>query len=93
MRHQSASDATIKTHGMSTTEERDVDRYGIEIFWSDEDEAWIAIAPDLPGSSCVADSRAKAAADIAEVIAGHVEAHRAAGNPIPTPSAHPSLSR
>ena len=68
-----------------------MDHYSVEIFWSEEDEAWIAIAPDLPGSSCAAETRWGAAAMIGEVIAGHIEAHRAAGNPVPMPSVHPSL--
>ena len=26
-------------------------RYPIEVFWSEEDDGYIAIAPDLPGAS------------------------------------------
>lgn len=70
-----------------------MDRYRIEIFWSEEDEAWIAIAPDLPGSSCAADTRTLAAAAMKEVVAGWIGAQKAAGNPIPPPSEHPSLKQ
>ena len=28
-------------------------KYLVEVFWSDEDEGYIAVVPDLPGLLCV----------------------------------------
>ena len=36
----------------------DIMRYPIEVFWSDEDEGFSAIAPDLPGASAACGARA-----------------------------------
>lgn len=33
-----------------------MDRYGVAIFWSDEDGQWISIVPDLRGCSASGDS-------------------------------------
>jgi len=68
-------------------------RYRIEIFWSDEDEGWIAVAPDVRGASCIADTPEQAAASIQVVIKAGLELHAQAGNPAPTPSLHPSQIR
>lgn len=61
-------------------------QYPVHVFWSDEDEEFVAIAPDLPGSSAFGESREQALAELNVVIEGWLEAARAAGNPIPKPS-------
>ncbi|MGE4340943.1 MAG: type II toxin-antitoxin system HicB family antitoxin [Pigmentiphaga sp.] len=60
-------------------------RYATEIFWSDEDEGFIAIAPDLPGCSAFGETKAEAATEIEAAISAWIEAAQAAGNPIPHP--------
>ncbi|WP_315918659.1 type II toxin-antitoxin system HicB family antitoxin [Mesorhizobium sp. SP-1A] len=60
-------------------------KYATEIFWSDEDEGFIAIAPDLPGCSAFGETMAEAATEIEGAISAWIEAARAAGNPIPPP--------
>jgi predicted RNase H-like HicB family nuclease len=61
-------------------------RYPKHVFWSDEDEGFIAIAPDLPGSSAFGETEAEALAELDQAIDAWIEAARAAGNAIPTPS-------
>ena len=61
-------------------------RYPLEIFWSDEDKGFIAEAPDLPGCSAWGATEDKAAREAQRAIAAWLEAARAAGREIPTPS-------
>lgn len=61
-------------------------KYPIELFWSDEDESWIAVVPDLPGCSAVGATPEQAAAEIQDAIEVWIIACRAAGDPVPGPS-------
>lgn len=63
-----------------------VDRYPKQVFWSDEDEGYIAVAPDLPGSSAFGESEQEALAELDNVIPAWIAAARKAGNPVPPPS-------
>ena len=60
--------------------------YPRTVFWSDEDGGFIAVAPDLPGSSAFGNTREQALAELEDAMRGWVEAARAAGNPVPPPS-------
>jgi predicted RNase H-like HicB family nuclease len=60
--------------------------YPAEVFWSDEDERWIAVAPDLPGCSAFGESRPDALRELEAAIEAWIEAANAAGNSIPEPS-------
>jgi predicted RNase H-like HicB family nuclease len=62
------------------------DRYPAQVFWSAEDEGFIAVAPDLPGCSAFGDSQQEALAELRDAIVAWVEAAQSAGNPIPSPS-------
>ena len=64
----------------------DISRYPAHVFWSDEDEGYIATAPDLPGCSAFGETQKEALAELQDAIAAWIEASRAAGNPIPPPS-------
>jgi predicted RNase H-like HicB family nuclease len=64
----------------------DPSRYPIEIFPSDEDNGFIAIAPDLPGCSAFGKTQADAATEIQHAIKAWQEAAEAANNPVPEPS-------
>jgi predicted RNase H-like HicB family nuclease len=64
----------------------DAPRYPKHVFWSDEDEGFIATAPDLPGSSAVGDTEAEALAELDQAIEAWIEAARAVGNTVPVPS-------
>jgi len=60
-------------------------RYLVELFWSDEDEGYVAVVPDLPGCSAVGDTPEEAAREIGDAIEAWIEACRAAGDPVPEP--------
>jgi predicted RNase H-like HicB family nuclease len=67
-------------------------RYPKHVFWSSEDEGFIAIAPDLPGSSAFGATEAEALAELDHAIDAWIEAARAAGNAVPAPSRPASAS-
>jgi predicted RNase H-like HicB family nuclease len=60
-------------------------RYEVIIYWSDEDEAFIAEVPELPG--CMADgaTHQEALANVEVVIQEWIEIARELGRPIPEP--------
>lgn len=62
------------------------EQYTTEVFWSEEDEGFVATAPDLPGCSAFGETRAEAIAEIGDAIASWIEAAITAGNPVPQPS-------
>ena len=64
----------------------DASRYPAQVFWSDEDEGFIAVAPDLPGCSAFGEDRQKALEELQHAIGAWIEAATAAGNPVPVPS-------
>jgi predicted RNase H-like HicB family nuclease len=66
-------------------------RYPAHVYWSDDDEGYIAIAPDLPGCSAFGKSQEQALAELQDAIAGWVQAAEAIGNPVPEPSQPPAV--
>ena len=60
--------------------------YPKTVFWSDEDGAYVAVAPDLPGCSALGDTGPAAIAELDDAIIAWLEAAAKAGNPIPKPS-------
>ena len=61
-------------------------RYPVNVFWSDEDEGFIAVASDLPGCSAFGGTPHEALTELQSAIVAWIEAARAAGNPLPEPS-------
>ncbi len=61
-------------------------RYPIEVFWSDEDEGFIAIAHDLPGCSAWGETEARAIDELHDAAKAWMEAARSTGRTIPKPS-------
>jgi excisionase family DNA binding protein len=59
--------------------------YQIQIYWSDEDKAYIAEVPELPG--CMADgaTRQEALANVETIIQEWIETARELGRPVPQP--------
>ena len=60
-------------------------RYEIIIFWSDEDAAFVADVPELPGCMAHGASHADALHNAEEAIDLWLEAAREAGREIPQP--------
>ena len=60
--------------------------YPIEVFWSEEDAAWIADVPDLPFCTAHGPTPHQAVAEVEVAVEGWLEAARSTGRPIPDPS-------
>lgn len=60
-----------------------VPRYGVIIYWSDEDEAFIAEAPELPGCTADGSTYEEALANVQGVIAEWIETATDLGRVIP----------
>jgi len=60
-------------------------KYELILFWTEEDQAFIAEVPELPG--CMADgaSYAEAVANAEKVIQEWIQTAQEMGRPIPTP--------
>jgi len=60
-------------------------RYEMILYWSDEDDAFIAEVPELPG--CAADGRTykEAVANAETIIKEWIETAQALGRPVPRP--------
>ncbi len=63
--------------------------YPVQIFWSDEDDGYIALVPDLPGCSAFGETAEEALRESNNAIEAWLQAAGAAGNPIPKPSQPP----
>lgn len=62
-----------------------MDRYEIIMYWSNEDNAFIAEVPELPGCMAHGDSQEDALANIKEAMRLWVETAREFGDPVPEP--------
>jgi predicted RNase H-like HicB family nuclease len=62
------------------------DRYRIDLFWSDEDGAWIANVPDLKYCSAHGDTPEEALAEVQIAKELWLEVARERGKPLPAPS-------
>jgi predicted RNase H-like HicB family nuclease len=60
-------------------------KYEIIIFWSSEDDAYVAEAPELPG--CMADGKTyqEALGNVEQIIEEWIETATELGRPIPEP--------
>ncbi len=61
------------------------DGYTVTIFWSDEDQAFIAVANELPGCSAFGDTREEALREIKTAIRLWLDVAHEHGDPIPNP--------
>lgn len=66
-----------------------MNRYAIVVFWSDEDEAWVADVPDLKSCSAFGDTPEGAVAEVRVAMEAWLAAAREAGKPIPAPRFQP----
>lgn len=60
-------------------------RYEVIIYWSDEDQAFIAEAPELPGCAADGTSYQEALANVEVVIQEWIETAKELGRQIPEP--------
>ena len=65
--------------------------YHINVFWSEEDEGWIADVPDLPGCSAFGQSPQEALAEVLQARDAWIATAKEAGDPIPPPRYRPAL--
>ena len=65
--------------------------YHINIFYSDEDEGYIADIPDLEACSAFGETAEKALAEVEKAKAAWLAAARDAGKPIPPPRYRPLI--
>lgn len=62
-----------------------MDRYEIIMYWSNEDAAFIAEVPELPGCMAHGDTQEAALANIKEAMRLWLDTAREFGDPIPEP--------
>ncbi len=62
-----------------------MNKYEIIIFWNDEDDAYIADVPELPGCMAHGDTHESALANAKEAIQLWIETAKEFGDPIPEP--------
>lgn len=60
-------------------------RYEVIIYWSDEDEAFIAEVPELPGCMADGNSYQEALSNVEVVIQEWIETANELGRPTPEP--------
>jgi predicted RNase H-like HicB family nuclease len=60
-------------------------KYEVIIYWSDEDDAFIAEAPELPGCAADGATYQEALANVEVVIQEWIETAKELGRPIPQP--------
>jgi predicted RNase H-like HicB family nuclease len=60
-------------------------RYEIIIYWSNEDDVFVAEAPELPGCMAHGDSEEAALKNIKEAVQLWIDTAREFGDPIPEP--------
>jgi predicted RNase H-like HicB family nuclease len=60
--------------------------YPIEVYWSDEDDVWIAVVPDLPCCASHGPTPHEAVAEVEHAIAAWLETAQSTGREIPRPS-------
>ena len=60
-------------------------RYEVIIFWSDEDRAFIAEVPELPGCAADGKTHAEALENVDVIVAEWIEAARSVRREIPEP--------
>jgi predicted RNase H-like HicB family nuclease len=65
--------------------------YHINIFWSDEDGCYVADIPDLEACSALGATPREALDELEVARAAWIEAARAEGKPIPSPSYRPLI--
>ncbi len=69
----------------------DTPRYHINLFWSQDDDCWIADVPDLHYCATHGANPDEALANVQDAIAGWLDAATASGKDIPEPRYRPAI--
>lgn len=64
--------------------------YRISVFYTEEDQGWIAEIPDLPGCSAFGDTPEQAVAEVGIAKIAWLETAIAQGKSLPEPSGRPA---
>ena len=65
--------------------------YHINVFWSAEDECWLADVPDLRFCTSHGESPTEALANVQDAMTGWLQVARDRGLPIPEPHYRPAI--
>jgi predicted RNase H-like HicB family nuclease len=68
-----------------------MNRYHINLFWSDDDACWVADVPDLKSCSAFGDTPAEALSEVQKAIDAWLEVAREDHLPIPEPRYRPAI--
>jgi predicted RNase H-like HicB family nuclease len=60
-------------------------RYEVIIYWSDEDQAFVAEVPELPGCAADGATYAEAIANVEVIIREWIQTAQELGRPVPEP--------
>ncbi len=68
-----------------------MNRYHINLVWSDADECWVADVPDLKSCSAFGDTPTDALGEVQKAVEAWLEVAREDGLPIPEPRYRPAI--
>jgi predicted RNase H-like HicB family nuclease len=61
------------------------DRYHLVVYWSDEDQCYVGLCPDLFYGGTHGDDPEQVFKDLRAIVADVVESYKAEGKPLPQP--------
>ena len=64
------------------------DRYHLVVYWSDEDQSYVGLCPDLFYGGTHGDDPEQVFKDLRAIVADVVESYKAEGKPLPEPRSH-----
>lgn len=62
-----------------------MDKYSINVIWSDEDDCFVATVPEFPGLSAFGDTKAEAMSEAEIALCGFLKVYEEDGCPLPKP--------
>ena len=65
--------------------------YHINVFWSDEDQSWVADIPDLAKCSALGDTPEEAVHEVLLAKQAWIDSAREHGDPVPDPRYRPAI--
>lgn len=65
--------------------------YHINVFWSEEDQSWVADIPDLRHCSAFGDTPQEALQEVLQAQQAWIESAQAHGDPVPEPRYRPAI--